>query len=176
MVGAAAKKLIQKVPVGVVDFHAIETGFLGELGTVDVFGNDSGELGGFEGAGCDIIDHLFAGKDLSFGSDGRGGDRKCSVRLKAGMGDATDVPELEEDAAPCGMNGLDDFFPSADLFGGVDARGVGVAVAEGGDGGGLANDESRGGALAVVFGVEIVGNVACGGPASGQGRHQNPVR
>jgi hypothetical protein len=58
----------------------------------------------------------------------------------------------------------------------VDAGGVGVTVAERGYGGGLANDESRGGALAVVFGVEFVGNVACGGPAPGERSHQNPVR
>jgi hypothetical protein len=100
---------------------------------VDVFGNDSRKFGSFESPWGDIIDHLFSSKDLSFGSDGRGGDWENSVRLKAGVRDATDVPELEEDAATGGMNGLDDIFPSGDLFGGVDAWGVGVAVAEWGD-------------------------------------------
>jgi hypothetical protein len=58
------------------------------------------------------------------------------------MGDATDVPELEEDAASSGMNGLYNFFPSGDLFRGVDAGGVGVAVAERRDRGCFGNDES----------------------------------
>jgi hypothetical protein len=49
------------------------------------------------------------------------------------MGDATDVPELEEDAASSGMNGLYNFFPSGDLFRGVDAGSIGVPVAEWGD-------------------------------------------
>jgi hypothetical protein len=176
MVSAAAKKLIQKVSVGVVDFYAIEAGFLGEFGSVDVFGNDSGEFGDFKGTGGDVIDHLFAGEDLAFGSDGGGSDRKNAVGLKAGMGDTTDVPELEKDAAPREMNGLDNFFPSGDLVGCVDAGGVGVTVAERGDGRCFADDQSGRGTLAVILGVEIVGDVTGGSPASGQGRHQNPVR
>jgi hypothetical protein len=100
---------------------------------VDVFGNDSGNFGDFEGPWGEVIDHLFSSKELSFGPDGRGGDRKNSVGLKAGMGDATDVPELEKNTTPGGMNGLDNFFPSGDLFRGVDAGGIGVPVAEWGD-------------------------------------------
>jgi hypothetical protein len=68
---------------------------------VDVLGHNPGKFGSFEGTWSDVIDHLFSGKDLSFGSDGRGGNRKNTVGLKTGMGDATNVPELEEDAAPC---------------------------------------------------------------------------
>jgi hypothetical protein len=76
------------------------------------------------------------------------------------MGDATDVPELKKDLASSGMNALDNFLPSCDLFGGVDPWSVGVAVAERGDGGSFANDQSSGSALAVIFCVEIIRNVA----------------
>ena len=76
------------------------------------------------------------------------------------MGNATDVPELKKNLASSGVNGLDDFLPSCDLFGGVDPWSVGITVAERGDGGSLANDQSSGSALAVIFGVEIIGNVA----------------
>ena len=131
VVGAAAEELVEQVAVCVMNFYAVEASLLGKFGSVDVFGHDSGEFGNFESAWGDVIDHLFSGKDLSFGSDGGGGNRKNSVRLKAGMGDPTDVPELKKDAAPCGMNGLDNFFPSGDLFGGMDTGGVGVTVAEG---------------------------------------------
>ena len=133
MVGAAAEELVEEITIRVMDFHTVEPSFFGEFGSVDIFGNDSGNFGDFEGPWGDVIDHLFSIKDLSFGSDGGGGDRKNSFGLKAWMRDATDVPELKEDAASSGMNGLDDFFPSGDLFRGVDAGSIGVPVAEWGD-------------------------------------------
>jgi hypothetical protein len=140
MVGSAAEELVEEITIRVMDFHAVEASLLRKFCSVDVFGNDSGNFGDFEGPWGDVIDHLFTSKDLSFGSDGRGGDWENSGRLKAGVRDATDVPELEEDAATGGMNGLDDFFPSGDLFGGVDAGCVGVAVAERRDRGCFGND------------------------------------
>ena len=76
------------------------------------------------------------------------------------MRDASDVPELKKDLASSGVNGLNDFLPSCDLFWGVDSWSVGIAVAERGDGGSFANDQSSGSALAVIFGVEIIRNVA----------------
>ena len=91
------------------------------------------------------------------------------------MGDSSDVPELKKDLASRGMNALDNFFPSCDLFGGVDPGSVGIAVAERGDGGSFANDQSSGRALAVIFGVEIIRDVAWGGSASGEWGHQDPM-
>jgi len=158
-----------------MNFYAVEPSLLGKFCSVDVFGNDSGNFGDFEGPWGDVIDHLFSIKDLSFGSDGRGGDWRNSVGLKAGMRDATDVPELEEDAASSGMNGLDDFFPSGDLFRGVDAGGVGVAVAERRDRSCFGNDQSGRGSLAIVLGIQFVRDVARGGSAPGERSHQDPV-
>ena len=85
------------------------------------------------------------------------------------------MPELEEDAAPCGMNSLDNFFPSGDLFWGVDAGGIGVTVAEWGDGSCFPNDQSGGSSLAIVLGIQFIWDVARGGPASGKGSHQDSV-
>jgi hypothetical protein len=76
------------------------------------------------------------------------------------MGDSSDVPELKKDLASSGMNALDNFLPSCDLFCGVDTWSIGIAVAERGHGGSFANDQSSGSALAVIFGVEIIRNVA----------------
>jgi hypothetical protein len=42
----------------------------------------------------------------------------------------------------------------------VDTWSVGIAIAERGDGGSFGNDQSSGSALAVIFCVEIIGNVA----------------
>ena len=91
------------------------------------------------------------------------------------MGDATDMPELKKDAASSGMNGLDDFFPSGDLFRGVDAGGVGVAVAERRDRGRLGNDQSGRCSLAIVLGIQFVRDVTCRGSAPSEGSHQNPM-
>ena len=175
MVGAAAEELVEEVSVRVMNFYTVEASLLGKFCSVDVFSNDSGKFGSFEGTWGDVIDHLFSGKDLSFGSDGRRGNRKNSVRLKAGMGDATDVPELKKDAAPFGMNGLDNFFPSSDLFGGVDAGGVGVAVAERRDRGRFGNDQSGRSSLAIVLCIQFIRDIACRGSATSEGSHQDPM-
>jgi len=175
MVGTGAEELVEEIPVRIMNFHSVEASLLGEFGSVDVFGNDSGEFGDFKGARGNIIDHLFTCEEQSFGSDGGGGNRQNSIGLKTGMGDTTNVPELEKDAAPCGMNGLDDFFPSGDLFEGMDSGGVGVTVAERRDGGRFANDQSSGSSLAIVLGIQFIWDVARGGPASGKGSHQDSV-
>jgi hypothetical protein len=91
------------------------------------------------------------------------------------MGDATDVPELEKNAASSGMNGLDDFFPSGDLFRVVDAGSIGVPVAEWGDRGRFADDQSGRGSLAIVLGIQFVRDVACRGSAPSEGSHQDPM-
>jgi len=158
-----------------MNFHSVEASLLGQFRPVDIFGNDSGEFGDFESPWGDVIDHLFTSKELSFGSDGGGGNWENSVGLKAGMGDATDVPELEKDATPCGMNGLDNFFPSGDLFGGMDSGGVGVTVAERGDRGCFGNDQSSRSALVIVLGIQFIRDVACRGSAPSEGSHQNPM-
>jgi hypothetical protein len=158
-----------------MDFHSVEASLLGQFRPVDIFGHDSGNFRDFEGPWGDVIDHLFSIKDLSFGSDGRGGDWKNSVGLKAGMGDATDVPELEKNTTPGGMNGLDDFFPSGDLFRGVDAGGIGVSVAERRDRGCFADDQSGRGSLVIVLGIQFVRDVTYRGSAPGEGSHQNPM-
>ena len=74
------------------------------------------------------------------------------------------------------MNGLDNFSPPGDLFGGVDSGGVRVAVAERGDGGCLSNDQSRGGSLVIVLGIQFIRDVACRGSAPSEGSHQDPMR
>ena len=92
VVGTAAEELVEQIAVRIMNFYAVEAGLLGEFRSVDVLGNDSGKFRSFERTRGDVIDHLCTCEDLSFGSDGGGGDRKNSVGLKGGMGDATYVP------------------------------------------------------------------------------------
>jgi hypothetical protein len=50
LVGAALQELVEQVAVGAVDFHAVETGGLGVLGTGAVGVDDVGDFSGFQGA------------------------------------------------------------------------------------------------------------------------------
>jgi hypothetical protein len=71
------------------------------------------------------------------------------------------MPELTDHLAAFGVNGVDDFAPASALLVGEEAGGSEPAAAGGGDVGGLADDETTaGGALAVILGHEIVGDVA----------------
>ena len=141
-----------------------------------IFRDDSGNLLRGEGVRGDKVQHLLAGKNLSLGADGRGGLRKFSVRLEAGMGDPAHVPQLQENAAPGLVHGGDHLFPSRHLLRGVDTGRVGVTVAAGRDGGGLRDDQPGGGPLAVILRVHVRGDVALGRPTAGERRHENAMR
>ena len=90
---------------------------------------------------------------------------------------AAGVPELGEDVAAFGADGGDDFFPGFDLLVGVEAGCSEPAACGGGDGGGFGDDEAAvGGALAVVFGHESVGDVAgLGGAGARERRHDDAM-
>jgi hypothetical protein len=93
------------------------------------------------------------------------------------VGNPTDVPELEEDEAAAGVDGVGDEPPTGDLLFGVNAWSLGIALTFGADLGGLGDEESAGaGALSVVLGVERVGDVAGEARAhAGQGGEDHSV-
>jgi hypothetical protein len=91
------------------------------------------------------------------------------------MGDAADMPELEVDVSALGVNRLGDLFPAGHLLGGVDAGGVRIAIAVGGDGGCLGDDEDGRGALGLILDVEFMRHMTLGSPATRERRHEDPV-
>ena len=139
-VGAATEELVEQVAVGVVDLDAVETGFLGEAGALDVFGDDAGDFFDVQGAGDDVVSHLLAGPELALRLDGGRGDGEFTVRLVVGVRNAADMPELQENAAALGVHGGGDLLPTRDLLVGIDAWGIRVAMAAGRDRGGLSDD------------------------------------
>ena len=175
-VGAAAEELVEEVTVGVMDLDAIEAGFLGEAGAPDVFGDDAGDLFDVQGARDDVVGHLLAGPDLALRLDSRRGDGQFAIRLVVRVRDAADVPELQEDAPALGVHGGSDLLPAGDLFVGVDARGIRVAMAAGRDRGGLGDDQAGAGALGVLFGHQVRRDVGPFGTATRQRSHQDAVR
>ena len=66
------------------------------------------------------------------------------------MGDPAGVPQLGGDEPALRVHGVGDLAPAGDLLGAVDAGGVDVPLALGGDLGALADDQAGAGALAVV--------------------------
>ena len=125
--------------------------------------------------GRDVVDHLLAGEDLALGSDGRRGHGQFTVWLEAGMGDPAHMPKLQKNPAARLVHGRDNLFPAPHLGLGMDAGSIGVTVAAGGDGGGFRDDQTGGGALPVILRIHFGGDVAFGGPAPGEGRHEDAV-
>lgn len=85
------------------------------------------------------------------------------------------MPDLGEDAATSVMDGSGDGFPCLGLFFGPDAWDLRVADAEGIDGGAFGKNESGGGALGVVLGLNGRGDVVDGAAQAGEGCHEDAV-
>jgi hypothetical protein len=75
------------------------------------------------------IDKGVVHEGLGFRPDRGGGDWSRAVLLKVHVRDAADVPELKDYAPALGVYGVGDLAPAADLFRGIDAGGVLVALA-----------------------------------------------
>ncbi|MCY1549738.1 hypothetical protein D9M68_859250 [compost metagenome] len=103
----------------------------------------------------------------------RGRDRRAVAGLQAGMGDASDVPELGEDQATGCVDGIRDLAPSGHLLRCVYPRGPGIALPLLADLGALGNDQAGGGSLAVVLGHELRCDIARRCAGSGHGRHDD---
>ena len=92
------------------------------------------------------------------------------------MGEAPDVPELQEDLAAFRVYRGRHQPPSSDLFGRIYSRRPGIALTGRRDLGRLGDQQTGRGALRVIRRVEFVrdvGAVRC--PVAGQRRHDDPV-
>jgi len=116
------------------------------------------------------------GRSDVFGGNGAGRDGELAVGLEGGMGDAPDVPELEEEEAALVVDGLRQKFMSLDLLVGHNAGTVAVPVAFRGDVCGLPNDEGGRRSLAIVKGIERRGDLARAGSQARQRGHDNSMR
>jgi hypothetical protein len=67
------------------------------------------------------------------------------------MGDAPDMPQLKEDTAALGMDGVGNPAPTLDLGVAVDAGGVDVTLPFRNDLRRLGDQQSGGGALGIIF-------------------------
>ena len=181
-VEAAGEELVDEVRVGRMDFDAVESGGLGARRGVGVVGDDARQFVRLERARHARLDALAAAvrvahADIALRLDGHARDGRLAVRLVRDMAHAADMPELEKDAPARRMDAIGDELPARDLFVGVDARRVRIALAFGRDLRGLADEEAERRALRVVLGLEFARNVArrlCA--LAGERRHEDAVR
>ena len=169
------QELVEQVAVGAVDFHAVETGGLGVLGAGAVSVDDVGDFSGFQGARGWVVGQWANQADVAFSLDRTRSHRGFPVQVGL-VGDAANVPQLQEDLAARAMHGLGDVGPAAHLVVGPDAGGVRVAHAHRCHGSGFAEDQPGGGALHVVLGHQRIGHAPGIRAAAGQRRHDDAVR
>ncbi|MNY04289.1 hypothetical protein D3C86_1369560 [compost metagenome] len=174
LVGAVLEELVEQVAVGAVDLNAVEAGGLGIRRALAVGLDDAGDLfrcqcaRGLEGL------HGADQADVALGLHRAGRHRQLAVQV-ARVGDAADVPQLQDDPPAGGVHGLGDVLPALYLLGGPDAGGVRVADAHRRDRGGFADDQAGAGALHVVLGHQRAGYAAGLGAAAGQRGHDHAV-
>ena len=87
------------------------------------------------------------------------------------MGDAAEMPELQEDAPARLVHGVGHPAPAGRLGVAVDAGSAGIALALGRDLGCLGDDEAGARPLAVLLDIELVRRVLLVGPVAGHRRH-----
>ena len=158
--------------------RTIITSFLGIARRLPKGLDDHGlNLGRFQSAGGgDGLITVGCGRPNVFGGNGAGRDRELAVGLEGGMGDAPDVPELEEEEAALVVDGLRQELMSFHLLVGHNAGTVAVPVAFGGDVRGLSNDQGGRRSLAIVKGIERRGHLARAGSQASQRGHDNSMR
>ena len=115
VVGAGLKELVEEVAVGTVNLHAIEAGCLRVLRAFAIGPDDSGNLARVERTRGDEWPFRTEQADVPAGCDGAGRDRERAVQI-AGIGNATDVPELEEHLPAGGVHGVGDDSPALHLL------------------------------------------------------------
>ncbi len=158
-----------------MDFHTIESCLQGELRSDLVLLDDGGQFRGIQCARFHEGLETALGEGIAFRLDGRGRDRQRVARLQVRVRDAAHVPQLQEDAAALGVDGVGDLLPAGHVRFVVDARGPGVTLALWRDLGGLGDDQAGAGALGIVFGRQFGGHVARLGAAAGERRHDDAV-
>src|ERR1035438_3559334 len=132
VVTAVLEELVEEVAVSAVDLHTVEARGLGILCALAIDLDDGWNLAGFQCARDNERPFRTEQADIPTGRDGTGRNRERAVEV-AGIGDASNVPELKEHLPARGAHGVGDRLPALHLLRRPDARGVRVADSHRGD-------------------------------------------
>lgn len=178
VVRAAAQELVEQVPVGAVNFHAIKAGTDGAVRRVPVVGHDAGQLIESQCAWhrcCDKGgDTITDQQGFGLGGNGRRRHRRLPARLQLGVRDPPHMPQLDDHPAAGCMNRIGDYFPCRDLRFAPDSRHIDIALPLVADCSGLGDDQPRAGALGVIGCHQCRWHCA-GRPIAGKWRHHDAV-
>jgi hypothetical protein len=174
-IGVRLQELLDQVTVGAVDLDAVEAGGKRVLRGLPV-GIDHARNFGCLKRARRLVDHRLAvrrpGLQIGRDRDRRWRHRQHAAGLERGMRDASDMPELEEDHAAPGVNGIDHLTPARDLLLGINTGNAGAAKTRRHHGRGLGDQQSaRRRALGVILRIQWPGREArLFRPHPGQGR------
>jgi hypothetical protein len=177
LVGGGLQELVDQVAVGAVDLHAVEAAFAQcDTGRTGVVGHDAGNLVDAQRARHrGRLEHGLAVAHqhrLGLGCDRRRRHRRAAAGLQLVVRHAADMPELHHDAAPGGVHRVGHAAPAAQLFGRVQPRHVGIALALVADRRGFGDEQPRARALRVV-GDRQLGGHGVGRAVARQRRHHD---
>src|SRR3981189_1614273 len=139
------QKLLDQIAVGAMDLDAIESGVERVARSLPEAVDHTSDFTGLErtrrliGRGLSISRHRLQRRRNRY--RGRR-NRQHTARLKRGMRNPSDLPELRKDQSPLGMNGIDGTAPAVDLLLRIDARGAGAAMSGRCHGGSFRDDQS----------------------------------
>ena len=174
VIGGVLEKLVDEIAVRAVDLDAVEARGLGVFRALPIGLDDGRDFLERQRARRDEVLHRAHQADVPGGPDRAGGNRQLAIQIER-IGNAADMPELEQDSPAGIMHGAGDGFPALDLLVRPDARRVRIADAHRGHGGGFGEDQAEGGALGVILGHQRVRHAPGGGPATGERCHHDAV-
>ena len=103
------QELVEQIAIGAMNFDAVEAGGLGILSALLIGGDDAGNFLRLQRPRGDIFLFRPHQRDMPFGPDGAGRHRRRAVQ-ENGIGNASDMPKLQQHAPACAMHRLGDFF------------------------------------------------------------------
>jgi hypothetical protein len=160
VVEAVSQELIDDVAVSTVDLDAVEASSLDVLNSSSEVLHELLDFFSSSSSGGDVVLLSVLGVNGAVDGDSSGGDRDLTTE-EIGVGCSATVPELVEDSATLGVDGINNSFPGFNLFVSVNAGGSGEAVAIGSHCGTFCeNQTSIGGSLAVVLDVQVIGSTS----------------
>ena len=175
LIRAVSQKLVQQIAIRIVNLHSVELRRLRGLRAMRILGDDARKLRGIQRARRHIILHARAGKNLAIGPHRRGRDWRITVGLEDWVGNAADMPELQENQPARRMHSVGHLAPAGDVRVGENAGRVRVPEATRRNRSRLGDKKPAGGPLTVVFRVEFAGGVSGLGPAAREGREVDAV-
>src|SRR5258708_5110075 len=173
-VGAVAQELVEQIPIGAVQFDAVESSGLGIFGCSLKLTDNAWQLMQLKRARRHDLNFAVLGECFARDLKRRRSNRQRAI-VKIRVRYASDVPELSKNRPARPVNGVGDFPPAGNLRRRVQTGRADVADALGAYLGCFGDEEARGGALGVIGRGNWVWNIAVDRAAARHRRKNHPI-